>query len=48
MILERVVEIVDISGMMLVMMDLHRAGINVGFERIESIRKWRQGVGHRS
>jgi hypothetical protein len=47
MVLERVVEIVHVSGVMLVVMDLHRARVNVRLEGVECVGKWWNGVGHR-
>jgi hypothetical protein len=32
--------------MVLVVMDFHRLGVDVGFERVEWIGKGRNGVGH--
>ena len=46
-ILEGVVEVVDVGGVVLVVMDLHRAGINMRLKSIESVGKRRQRVGHR-
>ena len=47
MILERDVQIIDIGSMVLVVVDLHRARINMGLKRVEGIGKRRQSVGHR-
>ena len=38
---ERLVQIVDIRLVMLVVMDFHRLGIDVGLQRIERIRQLR-------
>jgi hypothetical protein len=48
MILEGGVEVIDVSSVMLVVMDLHRARIDVRLEGVESIGKRRQSVGHRT
>ena len=37
--LERGVEVVDIGGMMLVMMDFHRFGVNMWFQSIVRVRE---------
>jgi len=46
LVLERVVEVRDVGGVMLVVMDLHRAGIDVRFERVKGISEWWDFVGH--
>ena len=47
MILERVVQVVDISRMVLVVMDLHRLGVDVRLEGAVVVGQRRQGVfGH--
>jgi hypothetical protein len=47
MILECGVEVVDVSSVVLVVMDLHRARIDVRLEGVKSVGKRRQSVGHR-
>jgi hypothetical protein len=46
MILERVVQVIDVRGMVHVVMDLHRARVDVRFECREGIGKSRKRVGH--
>src|SRR5712692_4497177 len=45
---ECLVQVVDVGGVVLAVMDLHRHLVNVGFERIESIGKRWKLVGHRT
>ena len=47
MILERIVQVVDVRGVVLVVMDFHRAGVDVGLECRESVGKSGKCVGHR-
>ena len=47
MILERVVQVIDVRGMVLVVMDFHRARVDVRFECREGVGKSGKRVGHR-
>ena len=40
------VQVGDVGGMMLVVMDFHRLGVDVRFESVERIRQWRKFVSH--
>src|SRR5690606_29141555 len=44
--LECVIGVVDVRRMMLVVVDLHRAGIDVRLERVDGLRKGRQLKSH--
>ena len=46
MLVERGVQVVDVRLVMFPVVDLHRLGVDVGFQRPEIVRQWRQGVRH--
>src|SRR5919197_4320588 len=46
MLVERGVQVVDVCLMMLPVVDLHRRGVDVGLQRPEIVRQWRQGLRH--
>jgi len=45
-LVERGIEVVDVRLVMFSVVDLHRLGVDVGFERREIVRQWRQGMRH--
>ena len=45
---ERLIQIRDVRGVMLIVMDLHRQLVDVRFERVERVRKRWNDVGHRT
>jgi len=47
-VLKCVVEVVHVSRVVLVVMDLHRARVDVGFERFEGVGKCGKCVGHKA
>src|SRR5262245_32520304 len=48
MLLERRVQVRDVRVVMLPVMDFHRLLVDVGFESIGRVRKWRERVSHRT
>ena len=46
MAFESLIEIVDVTPMVLVVMNLHRSRVDVRFQRIEGVREGRQIVAH--
>ena len=38
---DRFVQVGDVGGMVLVVMDFHRLGVDMRFEGVERIRQWR-------
>ena len=45
MFLERSVQVVDVGGMMLPVVDLHRLGVDVRLERVGSVQEEAEGNG---
>src|SRR5205823_2685371 len=46
MLVERGVQVVDVRLVMFPVVDLHGLGVDIGFQRPEIVRQWRQGLRH--